>query len=120
MRRYYGILSIENERPAIIDRHLGIRPIDPDTAYTVISFSNQPTRDRCATLVDEHFGYRIWKIQRKQLRKSEIKGAIRINELPEFMHWLSAESPLDSNDEMSDAEYYDALAEQFYGEDDAK
>lgn len=112
--RTYAILAKESERPSILD-HRDNKETDLDPAIIILAFQNHLIREDCRQIAHQQ-DFEIWHISPKLLRASEIEGAVPIDTPSDFQEFLSASS---SDTDMSDEEYYDALAEQF-GESNEK
>ena len=106
--RTYAILAKDNERPSILD-HRDNKETNLGTDIIILAFQNHLIRENCRQIAHQQ-DFEIWHIPQTLLRESEIKGAVTIDTPSDFQEFLSAPS---SDTDMSDEEYYDALAEQF-------
>ena len=106
--RTYAVLAKDDERPSILDRRDN-EAIDPDADILILAFQNHVTREVCRQIAHQQ-DFEIWHVSQALLRDSETEGAVPIDTPTDFQEFLSARS---SDIDMSDEEYYDALAEQF-------
>lgn len=104
--RTYAILAKDGERPSILDHRDQETDLDTDI---ILAFQNHLTREDCRQIAHQQ-DFEVWHIPQALLRDSEIEGAVPIDTPSDFQEFLSASS---FDTDMSDEEYYDALAEQF-------